>query len=36
MTIKDYNDLELIIETFNAHSAEEKDFAGQALKLKNN
>jgi len=36
MTKQDYRDLELIIETFNAHSAEEKDFAGQALKLKNN
>ena len=36
MTMKDYNDLDLIIETFSASVAKEKDFAGQAQKLKNN
>ena len=36
MTMKEYNDLDLIIETFSASVAKEKDFAGQAQKLKNN
>ncbi|MDR6300161.1 NrfD/PsrC family molybdoenzyme membrane anchor subunit [Mesonia maritima] len=36
LTSRDYKDLGLIIETFNASVAEEKDFKGQAQKLKNN
>ncbi len=36
MTLVEYNDLDLIIETFSASVAKEKDFAGQAQKLKNN